>query len=616
MAVSINRLLNKKSWTGVEVGKALIASYVHDVRNLRNPNRKPLFSQEDLNRMTDSLQTEQQICPYLVYEQIYSSCVEGFNKAQSLAQQFLHGYYRLLMQLEEVRQADIVKKATDGYPLILSRQQYERILEAEKADKRAKETSFYYIMFDYLEYCIANEDKAPAAIKTALEACKKETVTNSRILATYNEDMGEGYYRLPDGTESRSCSSEEWQQALKMNYIKAHGLPADIGEQEFKKHVFNFSGTRHLKIIEMLFKGKEAIVAWAKENGFPEQEIAALEEEENIEDFIAGVLEDIDNQCRATTADNCSSERLEMESYCKWVTPTEVPEGLTKYDIIAEPELILRYSGGYEDDIAEEQQLEEFKADYPKLYKALQAELKKILKFKNTPAADKIYTWGELADMQLGFYPALIEVKTQDIIAYYCEEHTEENHNKRTIAAFKDIAIIEKESYSGSSIDAETGNYIEPVNPYFAISSLDSITTEEAIKIDGYITGLIEPAAKYLQAYNVLIEILAKGYDVADLTAGKADLDGLEDKCEAFNGLLYLTFEMLTGSPDEKKRKRKLLQDYFRPLEWEDWKPTEKARHKVEDIIGSLGYSRDASKNLKSFDKYIDILMGEGAANE
>lgn len=616
MAVSINRLLNKKSWTGVEVGKALIASYAHDVRNSGNPNRKPLLSQADFNRMTDSLQTEQQICSYLVYEQIYSSCIEGFNKAQSLAQQFLHGYYRLFMQLEEIRQADNAKKATDDYPLILSRQQYERILEAEKADKRATETNFNYIMFDYLEYCIANEDKAPAAIKTAIEACKKEAAANSRILATYNEDMGEGYYRLPDGTESRSCNSEEWQQALKRNYIKAHNLPADIGEQELKEYVFGYNATRHLEVMELLFKGKEAIVAWARDNGYTEQEIAEITEEQDIEDLIADILKNEGKHQSKAIADTLSSRSLERESYCKWITPTEAPEGLTKYDIIAEPDLLLRYSGGYDDDITEEQQLEEFKADYPKLYKALQAELKKLLKLKKAPAADKVYTWGELADMQLGFYPAYTEVTAQDIIDYYCKEDTEENHSKRMRAVFKGIAIIEQESYSGSSIDAETGNYIEPVNPYSEMFSLDSITTEEAIQIEEYITGLIEPAAKYLQAYNVLIEILAKSYDVADLTAGRVDLDGLEEKCRAFNGMLYLTFEGLTGSPEEKKRKRKLLQDYFRPLEWESWQPTAEAQHRVEDIIGSLGYSRDASKNLKSFNKYIDILMGEGAANE
>lgn len=608
MALNINRLLNKKAWTGAEVGKALIASFAHDVRNKGNKDKEPLFTQAEFNRMTDSLQTEQQIGAYLVYEKIYSGCIDSFNRSESFSQQFLHGYYRLLTELDRVMQADHALKAVEEYPLILSKAQYERILAAEQEKKRSTETTFNYILFDYLEYCIANIAEAPEAIRKAIEACKKEAVSNSRILDNYNADMGEGYYILPDGTDSRSCSNEEWQQALQRAYIKEHNLPKDITEQELKEYAFNYNAERHLQIMELLFKGKDALVEWATEQGFDTEEL----EQSDIEDFVEMVLENEGSYAKGTIADALSTDSLERESYCKWVDIKEAPEGLTKYDIIAEPELLNRYSGGFSDDIPEEQQLEEFIADYPALYKALTAELKKALKIKSKPAANKIYTWGELADIGLGFYPSYIEVTDTDIIDYYCSTDTEEEKQKRQRAAFRGIAVIAEGSGYNYNIDKATGDYIEPVNPYTQVMSLDSIGIEDAMQIEGYTSILIAPAARYLLAYNAFLDILAVSYDIPDIEAGKADLSGLESRIDAYNNLLYMAFEDMAGSKEEKRRKRKLLQDYFSPIDWNSLKPTPEAIEEVTKQLNDLGIGRKAADKLKTYDAFIDILMGEG----
>lgn len=612
MALNINRLLNKKAWTGAEVGKALIASFAHDVRNKGNKDKEPLFTQAEFNRMTDSLQTEQQIGAYLVYEKIYSGCIDSFNRSESFTQQFLHGYYRLLTELDRVMQADQALKAVEEYPLILSKAQYERILAAEQEKKKSIETTFNHILFDYLEYCIANIAEAPEAIRKAIEACKKEAVSNSRILDNYNADMGEGYYILPDGTESRSCSNEEWQQALQRAYIKEHNLPKDITEQELKDYVFNYNAARYLQVIELLFKGKDALLEWAKEQGFDTEEL----EQSDIEDFVERVLEHEGSYAKGTIADTLSTGSLERESYCKWVDIKEAPEGLTKYDIIAEPELLNRYSGGFSDDTPEEQQLEEFTADYPALYKALTAELKKALKIKSKPATDKIYTWGELADIGLGFYPSYIEVTDTDIIDYYCATDTEEEKQKRQRAAFRGIAVIAEGSGYNYNIDKATGDYIEPVNPYTQVMSLDSIGIEDAMQIEGYTSILIAPAAKYLLAYNAFLDILAVSYDIPDIEAGKADLSGLESRIDAYNNLLYMAFEGMAGSKEEKRRKRKLLQDYFSPIDWNSLKPTSEAIEEVTKQLNDLGMGRKAADKLKTYDAFIDILMGGGAYNE
>ena len=56
--MNIKTILNKKTWRGDEVGKALIASLINDIVNA-GKDWKPLFPQSEYNRMVDSLQTEE-----------------------------------------------------------------------------------------------------------------------------------------------------------------------------------------------------------------------------------------------------------------------------------------------------------------------------------------------------------------------------------------------------------------------------------------------------------------------------------------------------------------------------------------------------------------------------
>lgn len=607
MALNINRLLNKKTWTGKEIGKALIASFAHDIKNKGNQDAKPLFTQEDFNRMTRSLTTENQIAAYLVYENMYSGCIDSFNRGESYTQQFYHGYYRLLIELQRVMQADDALKAVEEYPLILSKSQYERIQEAAKEKKRGEKTTFNDVLFEYLEYCIDYEDNAPDAIKKALISCREEKVTNKRILANYNTDMGEGYYILPDGTESRNCTTEQWQQATKKAYIKEHDLPEDITEQQLNEYMFNYNSSRNLQVVELLFKGEEALLDYAKKHNLDTKEL----EKTGLQDFIENILDTQAYFIEGHIADLLIPGSLERGDYCKWVTLEEAPEGITKYDVIAESVLLLRYSGGYAEDIPEKKQLEEFVEDYPLLYKALNSELKKLLNIKGRTAANKTYTKGELADLGVPNYIQQTELTDTDIIDYYCSEDTEDNIQKRKRAAFKGIAILSGES-NHNNIDHNTGDYIEPVNPYAELMSLDSMGVEEAMQIESYITILISPAIRYLLAYNTFLDILSANYDVPDIEAGKIDLDRLEDKIDAFNKLLYVAFESMSGSRKEKRRKRKLLQDYFAPIDWSSLKPAEENVNKVSEQLENLGYSREAAASLKVFDNYINALMGRG----
>ena len=214
----LKSLLNKKGWTGEEVGRALIASLIHDIKNKSaGKDSKPLFTQTEFERMESSLTSQFDYTSYGVFRDIYNSIVDYFNKGQGLYQQFYNGFYRYLLTLEQVKGADKALSDMERYPLIMTQGQYNRIQEAAQNRKRAFKVSFRAIVFDMLQYYTGNYDnknpiEIPAAINTAIEATKNEIVTNKRILENYNEDMGEGYYTLPDGRRSDQLSREEWSE--------------------------------------------------------------------------------------------------------------------------------------------------------------------------------------------------------------------------------------------------------------------------------------------------------------------------------------------------------------------------------------------------------------------
>ena len=51
MAKSINSLLKKKKWSGAEVGKAVISTFIYDTKHHTDADYKPLFTQEELELM-------------------------------------------------------------------------------------------------------------------------------------------------------------------------------------------------------------------------------------------------------------------------------------------------------------------------------------------------------------------------------------------------------------------------------------------------------------------------------------------------------------------------------------------------------------------------------------
>lgn len=610
----LDKLLKKKGWTGKEVGQLLIASMLNDIKQLGQGKKTPLFSQADFEKMESSLNSDFDYLSYGVYRELYSSIIDSFNRGQGLCQQFYNGFSRLFSVLREVQIADDVQKAYDDTPLIMTESQYKR-LEAEAVQTlRGRKESYYSLLFYILEKFLDAGDEAPEPIRTAIEATKEipaEKITFSR---SYNEQMGEGYYSLPDGRRSDQMTSEEWQKALEEEILRTHKLTINGEPASTEETIREYNRDRLIKSYELFFKGAKAIREFVLERTGKELDGTDEEIEEALNDILNDTIDYVGKARYNPNAEKIA-EALGFSTPTEWHTYEELPEGLTAYDLLY---LITESSRYGETD--KKKHLKAFKTEYKELYTALNAYIEenvpKARGLKPNQLYKDIVSWGELADAGIIGYSSLIQPDDREIVQIWTEgEDTTENKSKRLRAGLRGIAILRNPA---SYQTDENGDYIEKKSPLRFFLSLYTLEGDgdKIAEINSYIDNLIYPALSYLYAFNSLMGIIGKVYDLPELEeVARFDTRIYESNMSGYNGMLYLFYHNVYGNEEEKQRKRAIIKEIFRPLEADTLKPSQEAIEEVTAELAKLGFSSDAWKKLRYLDAFIDRLMNsrEGA---
>lgn len=611
----LDKLLKKKGWTGKEVGQLLIASMLNDIKQLGQGEKTPLFSQADFEKMESSLNSDFDYLSYGVYRELYSSIIDSFNRGQGLCQQFYNGFSRLYLMLREVQTADNAQKAYDDTPLIMTESQYKR-LEAEAVQTlKGRKESYYSLLFYILEKFLDAGDEAPEPIRTAIEATKEipaEKITFSR---SYNEQMGEGYYSLPDGRRSDQMTSEEWQKTLEEEFLRTHKLTINGEPASTEETIREYNRDRLIKSYELFFKGAKAIREFVLERTGKELDGTDEEIEEALNDIILNDTIDYVGKARYNPNAEKIAEALGFSTPTEWHTYEELPEGLTAYDLLD----LITDSSRYE-ETDKKKHLKAFKTEYKELYTALNAYIEenvpKARGLKPNQLYKDIVSWGELADAGIIGYSSLIQPDDREIVQIWTEgEDTTENKSKRLRTGLRGIAILRNPA---SYQTDENGDYIEKKSPLQFFQSLYTLEGDgdKIAEINSYIDNLIYPALSYLYAFNSLMGIIGKVYDLPELEeVARYDTRPFESKMSGFNGMLYFFYHDVYGNEEEKQRKRAIIKEIFRPLEADTLKPSQEAIEEVTAELTKLGFSSDARKKLKYLDAFIDRLMNsrEGA---
>lgn len=206
MTRDIRRMLRKKSWTGREVGQAIVCTFLDDYQHRDRPRRNPLFTQEEIDRMVLGLKNEQERQAYARYVQLYHGLMEEFNRSQALVQQAQHGQQRIAGRLSAALQGESARAALQASPAAVTQAAYDTLAGTLASALPAQEESpagvVWHALCWYLGDFPGPTPRKPARLKAALEALKTRPWAHQLPPFPASFAPEGGYFVLPGGART------------------------------------------------------------------------------------------------------------------------------------------------------------------------------------------------------------------------------------------------------------------------------------------------------------------------------------------------------------------------------------------------------------------------------
>lgn len=557
MNTDIKKLLNKKGWTGREVGRAVLMSITDAYKQslLGNPDPKPLFSQAQLNKMVRSITDSREGQYYNRHLGVQNWLMQYQAVANAYLQQAQGIINSLVSVIATATTAENELIYIEQLPCIMTQKQYDdyraqRIEEQLRGPDGDDSIGFdvFSLLLELLSFYrdqLHKEPRKANPLKAVRKEYQQREVTSAYILDHYNEAMCNGYYTLPDGRRSDQMTDEEWREAVSPSAAR--------------------------KAVEEALEAGYAIEGL--DESITGQTLATLDEKR-----ILNRQKLIFNGATDKEADEIQSkqdEKLGLNLPCEWHIYPGRPEGLTKWDIIEDGEIWELFPALNRADISDEEYMEEaaaFREEFPALVEALLSDLDKLLgapadgkSFKELPLSEwryTVYLWRELYRIDFPGFRAGIE---DDGVIF--------DGNYRANA--NGIAILQPSQHLRfrGGID-ENGYYVEPECGRFStVLGLESFTPANE---EEYIERMedierkrhtLEDCIYILKGYDCIIEMLAEYLDIPDFRIFKAGITASLDRIDALNGMIAMLHGRIrdTHYTDEEAKQRKLqvLKDLF-----------------------------------------------------
>lgn len=550
----IKRLLNKKGWTGKELGILELTNMATLFRQRMsgNPNPTPLVTKGQFQKMLSSITDSTQGRIYNGYIAIHEWLSLAYNIALTNEQQAQLRFKSLSSYVIEASIAEDTYSYIESLPVIMTEKQYNEAVEAgrrhwlKEEDGTPRGDSVLALVFRAFEYYAEKLEKEPTKANPLKPIRKKylsQTVKSQLILSRFNEVTENGYYILEDGRRSDQMTDEEWQAAVttpRMNQALKEMHEAELLQP-------GFQGVTAEEIARQRLIDRANIIY----NGGTNRD---ADEAQEKKDYEAG-----------------------LAIPAKFVLYDEPPADLTKWDFLSDGcavyEVYSASLGGMaetpDEYIAEARDfIDEFKELVALLLKDIDGKF-----FKGEPGLSAlpvekwestVFDWEQLYEND--FYGFRAETDRTDIIW---------DGNRR--AQMNGVAILKPTSFSEKRLD-ENGYYLPPqIRKTLSDHSLEAFFTDA----DGYADRADEieegreallDSYYYIMGYNTAIDMIASYYEVPELSTFKLNLSGIADKIDALNSIVPMLYMRIkdTQYEDEtlKERKLQVLKDFFPPLDY------------------------------------------------
>jgi len=552
----IKRLLNKKGWTGRELGIIQITNMAVIFRQALqgNPDPKPLIEREQLRKMINGITDREQARVYNGYISIHEWLRLKYNIALSHEQQAQLQFKNLSSYIIEAMIAEDAFQYAESLPVIMTEKQYKDFLDERREDwlkgedRTGRGDSAIALIYRAIEYYInllSTDPKKPNPLKPIRKKYLAAPIESQYILSHYNEATDRGYWILEDGRRSDQMSEEEWQKAIATP--KMEKTLAQMSEETQK----GLESTLAERLAESEYR-QRAKLLYAGKDGYE------AHKELERQRYEAGL---------ATPA--------------KYVLYDEPPAELTKWEVLEDTlaiyELFAPSIGGGSETTEE----------YVANAKIFVEEFRELVELIITEIDSKYFVDAQgLADTPIEEWDAFVvdwaQLYEKDYYGFRAE--TDDNVEmiwdgnwramRRGIAIYKPLHDISKDNVD------ENGYYISPkIRTSFIRHSLQAFFTDAedyADAIDDVTEGreALLDSYFFLKGYNFAIDLIAKHFDIPEISVFKMNIAGIEEKIDAINELVPSLYAQIYDTDYEdgelKAKKLQVLKDYFTPIPYKE----------------------------------------------
>ena len=591
----IKKLLNKKGWTGRELG-------IIELTNMCSVFKQslegvypvvPLVEKAQFRKMLTSITDSYQDRIYNGYIAIHEWVNLHYNIRHAHEQQAQLRYKDLIDLVEMAIMAEDVYKYESKLPVIMTQKQYEETaargrqlwLRGEEDDPSCYVDNLAQMILRAVEYysnLLVSDPKKPNPLKPVRKKYVSEPIKSALIRAEYNRAADNGYWMTEDGKRSDQMTEAEWQKAITTPKMARLLEQIDLEERQTATSptAEDISLERAQAIADLVYSGMEY------------SDVIEAEKLKDLEDGLA-----------------VKTFRYYYE---------EIPEDLSKWDVITDhctmTDIYIELLDSTNPDP------DEYATELRDFYEEFQEIIRVILQ-----DIDEKWFNGEagLVDLPLE--------KWEDFTFTGTEQYERDLYGFRASidypgilfddnwkAVSQGIAILREDMIDKSHID-DRGYYIPPeIHHSFSKHGLESFFSESehfADNLDSLESGreILLESYYILKAINLAIDMIADYYEVPDLEVFKSNTGNIEKMIDAINDLvkvLYLNIYATQNYHDEELKERKLqvLREIFTPI---DWKSVQIPEATIEEARATLKDFRAFRDNSLS-----DILLWRKPAAE
>lgn len=563
----IKKLLNKKGWTGRELGQIELANMAYMFsQQIQGKDPSPLVTKGEFRKMLNSIKDPIQGGIYNDYIKIHEWLSVAYNITSGQEQQAQSNFKTLLNHITVAQALEKTYDYIDELPIIMTEKQYKDYVE-----KRTEEIvnprdggigfNLFNMFIEALDSLVSQLQRNPRkanplkALKPKLEA---QRVQDQRILTRYNEVMMRGYYTIDEtGQRSDSMTPQEWQNAIETPEL-AEWLDYEEGE------------------VPPTACERVSSIAMAEFNGATEEEIKAIE------------------------------GKYRLVKACTFHLYEEPPEDLNRWEILQTRDLYSYYRSLESKDPDGEEltdenytqavtaDIEAFRKEYPQVFEAVLNDMRKYLgDTVDTPIeewANTVYSWAELYKAH---YYSFNENYIGDIQIF--------DGQRRAI--FNGVAILQRSTFNSHTIDKKgyykAPNVLQELTPF----SLEALFTDypdyasNAEEVETARENLID-SYYFMLGFNTAIDLIEQYYNVPQLEVFKFDTARMADRMKAFNTMSAMLYKDIKERQYEDKelqaKKLEVLKDFFYPIGYEELVIPQQNIDKTIELFKDGGAFEDA----------------------